>query len=311
MLYGRNSGYRTDDGLGSVRLIVDEDGDAVASFSSNEFGVEEDSSGTRTDLNYMTYVGALGVRNDPSGLLYMRQRYYDSSLGRWLSADPIGFSGGLNLYTYVGQNPANLVDPSGLQPPNQVTTNNLDWPTATMTTVPPQGYRNDCDGPTPLEVAGYIAAAIIAYELAVGASLALPYLGYRAAAAGYARFGAGLTGGGFALGRFLSGTQNLFHGSIQDTGNIRQNGFQVRCRPTYVSPNLEAAENAIGANRTRFQPATDPGIIQMQVPNNLYNRNLKPLAEPYAGWSGTSRNMEEIPVTDPYHIHILNSGIQK
>lgn len=41
---------RNSDGLGSVRLIVDEDGDAVARFSSNEFGVEEDSSGTRTPL---------------------------------------------------------------------------------------------------------------------------------------------------------------------------------------------------------------------------------------------------------------------
>ncbi|MFN8614027.1 MAG: RHS repeat-associated core domain-containing protein [Vulcanimicrobiota bacterium] len=88
----------------------------MASFSTDEFGVEEDSSGTRTDLNlnYMTYVGALGVRRDATGLLYARQRYYDSSLGRWLSADPIGFAGGLNLYTYVGQNPTSWVDPSGL-----------------------------------------------------------------------------------------------------------------------------------------------------------------------------------------------------
>lgn len=97
-------------------MIVDEDGDVVASFSTNEFGVEEDSSGTRTDLNFMTYVGGLGVRKDPSGLLYMRQRYYDPELGRWLSADPIGFSGGLNLYGYCGQNPISFVDPLGLDP---------------------------------------------------------------------------------------------------------------------------------------------------------------------------------------------------
>ncbi|MBS2039899.1 RHS repeat protein, partial [bacterium] len=67
-ILGLNDGtdlfYHISDGLGSVRLIVDEDGDAVASFSTDEFGVEEVSSGTRTDLNFMTYVGSLGVRKD-------------------------------------------------------------------------------------------------------------------------------------------------------------------------------------------------------------------------------------------------------
>ncbi|MFN8609407.1 MAG: RHS repeat-associated core domain-containing protein, partial [Vulcanimicrobiota bacterium] len=95
--------FYISDGLGSIRLIVDEDGDAVASFSTDEFGVEEDSSGTRTDLNYMTFVGGFGMRKDPTGLYYARQRYYAPELGRWLSADPIGFSGGLNLYGYCGQ----------------------------------------------------------------------------------------------------------------------------------------------------------------------------------------------------------------
>ena len=62
----------------------------------------------------MTYVGGLGVRNDSSGLLYMRQSYYDPQLGRWLSADPIGFAGGLNKMGYCAGDPINSTDPSGL-----------------------------------------------------------------------------------------------------------------------------------------------------------------------------------------------------
>ncbi len=41
-------------------------------------------------------------------------RYYDPDAGRWLTADPIGFEGGLNLYGYCGNEPVGSVDPSGL-----------------------------------------------------------------------------------------------------------------------------------------------------------------------------------------------------
>ncbi|MBK7786822.1 MAG: RHS repeat-associated core domain-containing protein [Gemmatimonadetes bacterium] len=51
-----------------------------------------------------------------SGLYYMRARYYDPALGRWISEDPIGIAGGLNVYAYAGNDPVNLTDPSGLDP---------------------------------------------------------------------------------------------------------------------------------------------------------------------------------------------------
>lgn len=110
--------YYLTDGLSSVRLVVNASGSEVASFLHNEFGILETATGSST-LRAHTYVGGAGVRNETgfSGLHYMRQRWYEPTLGRFLRQDPIGFDGGLNLYTYVGNDPVNRVDPSGLESP--------------------------------------------------------------------------------------------------------------------------------------------------------------------------------------------------
>jgi len=46
----------------------------------------------------------------------VRARWYDPNLGRFISEDPVGFTGGSNWFGYVGNNPANLYDPYGLLP---------------------------------------------------------------------------------------------------------------------------------------------------------------------------------------------------
>ncbi len=47
-------------------------------------------------------------------LSYVRNRWYDPELGRFISQDPIGLEGGINWYAYAGNNPVNFIDPYGL-----------------------------------------------------------------------------------------------------------------------------------------------------------------------------------------------------
>ncbi|GAB4351248.1 MAG: hypothetical protein Kow0099_35260 [Candidatus Abyssubacteria bacterium] len=49
-----------------------------------------------------------------SGLYYYRARFYDPRTGRFLTQDPIGHLGGVNLYAYVGNDGVNFIDPLGL-----------------------------------------------------------------------------------------------------------------------------------------------------------------------------------------------------
>jgi RHS repeat-associated protein len=54
---------------------------------------------------------------DPlTGLYYVRNRWYDPQMQRFISEDPIGLAGGINIYAYAANSPTNLRDPSGLNP---------------------------------------------------------------------------------------------------------------------------------------------------------------------------------------------------
>ena len=49
-----------------------------------------------------------------TGLHYNYHRYYDPTTGRYLTADPIGLQGGMNLFAYSDNNPTRWMDPLGL-----------------------------------------------------------------------------------------------------------------------------------------------------------------------------------------------------
>jgi RHS repeat-associated protein len=63
------------------------------------------------------WVGTLGVeRDDATGLIFMRNRYYDVEQGRFIQMDPIGINAGdVNWYRYCNNDVCRFVDPSGCQ----------------------------------------------------------------------------------------------------------------------------------------------------------------------------------------------------
>lgn len=101
--------YYHFDGLGSVAALSDSDGDIVERYSYDVFG---EPNRTSSVGNPYFFTGR--QYDDETGLYYYRARYYKPSMGRFLQTDPLRYFAGLNLYTYVSNNPINWIDPYGL-----------------------------------------------------------------------------------------------------------------------------------------------------------------------------------------------------
>ncbi|HYP13046.1 MAG TPA: RHS repeat-associated core domain-containing protein, partial [Bryobacteraceae bacterium] len=98
---------------GETRQLTNAAAAVVATYSYDAYGRELATSGT--DPNPFRYGGKYGYYSD-SGRYLATARWYSPVLIRWLSRDPIGYSGGDNVFAYVKANPVSAVDPTGLAP---------------------------------------------------------------------------------------------------------------------------------------------------------------------------------------------------
>jgi RHS repeat-associated protein len=118
---GPNAGtyYYTRDHLGSIRELIDTNGNVRARYAYDPYGRRTKVSGD-VDADF-GHAGMFWASE--AALAVTRFRTYDPQLGRWLSRDPLGDAErkqGPNLYAYVRNEPINQVDRSGLMCNNTV-----------------------------------------------------------------------------------------------------------------------------------------------------------------------------------------------
>ncbi len=99
--------WLVQDERGSVVAVTNASGLATAINSYDEYGIP-----AATNIGRFQYTGQAWLPE--IGLYYYKARMYSPTLGRFLQTDPIGYADGLNWYNYVGSDPVNGRDPSGL-----------------------------------------------------------------------------------------------------------------------------------------------------------------------------------------------------
>jgi len=102
--------YFINDHLGTPRKVVDENGVVIWSADYRPFG--EAALSTEAVTNNFRFPGQ--YYDQETALHYNYHRYYNPHTGRYLTPDPIGLAGGINLFAYVQNNPVNSYDLLGL-----------------------------------------------------------------------------------------------------------------------------------------------------------------------------------------------------
>ena len=120
--------FYTRDHLDSIREMTDVNGTVVARYDYDPWGRSTTVIGTnKPDFNFTGL-----YQHAKSGLDMAVYRFYDPDLGRWLSRDPIGEEGGINLYGYVLNDPLDISDALGLIADVYVTRTSRGMPTVVI-----------------------------------------------------------------------------------------------------------------------------------------------------------------------------------
>ena len=189
------------DEQGSVIALTDENGNLLYRAAYSPHGEDWGASGT--NATPFAWLGGLGVMRQPnsqlstpnsqlSTLYLTRHRLYSPVLRRFLSTDPLGVDGGLNLYAYANGDPLAYIDPLGL------CASDGDWGTRMM------GFFQMIGGGTEAAL-GYSFAAFTA-ETGVG-------------------FAAGMVVGSHGLDVAYAGYSTMMNGVPQDT--LTSQGLQA------------------------------------------------------------------------------------
>ena len=100
------------DGNGNVMALLKADGTGLtAQYEYGPFGEVLRATGAMAKTNPFRF--STKYQDDQSDYLYYGYRYYNPNTGRWLSRDPIGEAGGLNVYAFVVNDPLSFIDPLG------------------------------------------------------------------------------------------------------------------------------------------------------------------------------------------------------
>jgi insecticidal toxin complex protein TccC len=113
--------YTLEDHLGSSTMELDQQGRMISHEGYYPFGATAWMAARSLIEVAYKFIRYSGKEMDVSGLYYYGARYYAPWQQRWISADPGGDVDGLNLYAFVGNNPMNYFDDTGLnRSPNQL-----------------------------------------------------------------------------------------------------------------------------------------------------------------------------------------------